>query len=142
MLVVNRLMFKWLIFCLTSDTCYQLSIINKWLHLKWTLSTYGCYNWLAKFRNVFLTNYFILVIVLNIHHKHTVSDRIPKWASYCIFEILPKWIFIQGPIRLSRVKKEKTSIKKKTEVKTELGRDIFLQMEPTRLLKDNFIINI
>ena len=40
-----------------------------------------------------------LVIVLNIHHKHTVSDVIPRWASYIIFVFLPKWIFIQGPVK-------------------------------------------
>ena len=40
------------------------------------------------------------VIVLNIHHKHTVSDRIPKWATYFIFHLLPQWIFIQGPVKI------------------------------------------
>ena len=38
------------------------------------------------------------MIVLNIHHKHTVSDVIPRWASYIIFVFLPKWIFIQAGV--------------------------------------------
>ena len=45
------------------------------------------------------------MIVLNIHHKHTVSDRIPKWATYFIFQFLPQWIFIQGPVKLEQVEK-------------------------------------
>ena len=49
--------------------------------------------------------YIFLVIVLNIHHKHTVSDVIPRWASYFIFEFLPKWIFIQGPTKSDKQNK-------------------------------------
>jgi len=50
------------------------------------------------------------VIVLNIHHKHTVSDRIPRWATYFIFEFLPQWIFIQGPVKLE-IEKRRNSRK-------------------------------
>ena len=50
------------------------------------------------------------MIVLNIHHKHTVSDRIPRWATYFIFEFLPQWIFIQGPVKLE-IEKRRNSRK-------------------------------
>ena len=63
--------------------------------------------------------FWTVVIVLNIHHKHTVSDSIPKWATYFIFQFLPRWIFIQGPVKLDKW------------VKPETGRRPSIQLEKT-----------
>ena len=49
------------------------------------------------------------MIILNIHHQHTICDRLPKWAHYFLFQFLPRWIFIQGPVKFES-KKPKISI--------------------------------